>query len=219
MILLLTCEQLIHVGILQDSDQKMLAKLVADRQIYAASYSKGKTVHHQGETCRTLDIVLSGKLVAYSLFDNGSAVTMFEFTGDSLIGANLLFGENHIYPLNIYTISACELLHISSEAVLELLHGYSFTLLFVKALSQNSQGINNKLAMHTQKTLRENILDYLSQQSILQKSTEILLPVSKKELADQLGVQRPSLFREFKRLQVEGIIVAKNRSVRIIRTD
>ena len=88
-------------------------------------------------------------------WDNGSAVTMFEFSEGSLIGANLLFGDHHIYPLNIYTTSPCELLHISSGAVLELLHGYSFTLSFVKALSQNSQGINNKLAMYTQKTLRE----------------------------------------------------------------
>ncbi len=216
---MLSCEQLMNIQILQDSDQKMLTKLIADRQIYVASHSKGKTVRHQGESCRTLDIVLSGKLVAYSLLDNGSAVTMFEFSEGSLIGANLLFGDHHIYPLNIYTTSPCELLHISSGAVLELLHGYSFTLSFVKALSQNSQGINNKLAMYTQKKLRENILDYLRQQSIIQKSTEIVLPVSKKELADRLGVQRPSLFREFKRLQDEGIIVAKNRAVRIIRTD
>jgi CRP-like cAMP-binding protein len=216
---MLSCEQLLSIGILQDSDQKMLARLIADRQIYTDSHSKGKTVHHQGATCRTLDIVLSGKLVAYSLFDNGSAVTMFEFSEGSVIGANLLLGDNHIYPLNIYTISACELLHIATEAVLELLHGYSFTLSFVKALSQNSQGINTKLAMYTQKTLRENILDYLRQQSIIQKSTEVVLPVSKKELADRLGVQRPSLFREFKQLRDEGIIEFKNRSVKLIRHD
>lgn len=218
MIGLLSCEQLKHIGILQDSDQMVLAKLIANRNIYTVSYAKGKTVHHQGETCRTLDVVLSGKLVAYSLFDNGSAMTMFEFSEGSVIGANLLFGDNRIYPLNIYTTSSCELLHISSEAVMELLHGYAFTLSFVRALSQNAQGINNRLAMYTQKTLRENILDYLRQQSVIQKSTEIVLPVSKKELADRLGVQRPSLFREFKQLRDEGIIDVNNRSIRIIRT-
>ena len=216
---MLSYEHLRSVGLLRDSEQNMLVRHLAERQIYAASHSKGKTVYNQGETCRTLDVVLSGRLVAYSLFDNGSAVTMFEFSEGSVIGANLLFGDSHLYPLNIYAISACELLHISSDAVLELLHGYAFTLAFVKALSQNSQGINKKLAMYTQKTLRENLLDYLRQQSILQKSAEIILPISKKELADRLGVQRPSLFREFKQLRDEGIIEIKNRFIKLVRSE
>ena len=144
---------------------------------------------------------------------------MFEFTKGSVIGANLLFGDQQAYPLNIYAMTDCELVHISSDAVLEFLHGYSFTLKFVKALSQNSQGMNTKLTMMTQKTLRENILDYLKQQIAIQESATITLPISKKELADRLGVQRPSLFREFRRLQDERVIVVKNRSISFLEND
>ena len=49
-------------------------------------------------------------------------------------------------------------------------------------------------------------MDYLKQQSIIQGSSKIVLPFSKKELADYLGVQRPSLFRELKKMKDEGII-------------
>ncbi len=69
--------------------------------------------------------------------------------------------------------------------------------------------------MFTQRTLRENIMDYFKQQTIIQKSSVILLPMSKRQLADYLGVQRPSLFRELKKLKEEGIIEINNRTITI----
>ena len=192
-----------------------LEKLIAGNHIYQKHYMKGATVHNANETCRTLDIVLSGSLVAYSLSTNGSATTMFEFSQGSVIGANLLFGENHSYPLNIYCLTDCQIIHIDINAVLEFLHDYNFTLHYIKSISQNSQGINQKIAMFTQRTLRENIMDYFKQQTIIQKSSVILLPMSKRQLADYLGVQRPSLFRELKKLKEEGIIEINNRTIAI----
>lgn len=192
-----------------------LEKLIAGNHIYQKHYMKGATVHNANETCRTLDIVLSGSLVAYSLSTNGSATTMFEFSQGSVIGANLLFGENHSYPLNIYCLTDCQIIHIDINAVLEFLHDYNFTLHYIKSISQNSQGINQKIAMFTQRTLRENIMDYFKQQTIIQKSSVILLPMSKRQLADYFGVQRPSLFRELKKLKEEGIIEVNNRTIEI----
>jgi len=212
----MTINELQNILILSNIDSAVLNKCLTENQVFIRHYAKGATVHHQHDTCNVLDIVLSGSLVAYSLSENGSAITMFEFRKNSIIGANLLFGDNHIYPLNIYSVAACDLLHITRSAVMEFLHDYHFVMQYIKSLSLNSQGMNRKLTMLTQKTLQENILDYFRQQSIIQKSSTIILPISKKELADYLGVQRPSLFRELKRLKDEGIIEIHNRSVKIL---
>ena len=190
-------------------------KYFGENQAFVRHYLKGATVHHQHETCSELDVVLSGNLVAYSLSENGSAITMFDFGKGSIIGANLLFGINNAYPLNIYSVTDCNLLHITQNAVMEFLHDYHFVMQYIKSLSMNSQGMNRKITMLTQKTLRENIMDYLKQQSIIQGSSKIVLPFSKRELADYLGVQRPSLFRELKKLKDEGIIKIDNRSIRL----
>lgn len=208
-------EEITKIPLLSKTDPTLLDRCIAEDRMRVRHYAKGSTVHHQHETCTALDVVLSGKLAAYSLAENGSAVTMFEFQKDSIIGANLLFGENRGYPLNIYSTAACDLLHISQNAVMEFLHDYHFVMQYVKSLSTNSQGMNRKITMLTQKTLRENILDYLKQQSEIQKSSKIILPVSKKELADYLGVQRPSLFRELKKLKDEGVLEIENRSVKV----
>lgn len=198
-------------------DAVALTDFIESNAVFVKNYSKGTTVHHQYDVCKTLDIVLSGTLVAYSLTENGSAISMFEFQQHSMIGSNLLYGENHAYPLNIYSTSDCELLHITQPAVSDFLHEYLFVMQFIKSLSLNSQGLNRRITMIMQKTLRENILDYLKQQSVLQKSSTIMLPMSKKELADYLGVQRPSLFRELKRLEAENILSVENRMIRLIR--
>lgn len=202
-----------RISFISDVTEFNLEKQIAGNHIYQKHYTKGVTVHNANETCRTLDIVLSGSLIAYSLSTNGSATTMFEFSRGSVIGANLLFGESHSYPLNIYCLTNCQIIHIDIHAVLEFLHDYNFTLHYIKSISQNSQGINQKIAMFTQRTLRENILDYFRQQAILQQSSSILLPMSKRQLADYFSVQRPSLFRELKKLKGEGIIEINNRTI------
>ena len=203
------------ISLFSDIKESDLEKLIAGNHIYQKHYSKGVTIHNANDTCLTLDIVLSGNLVAYSLSINGSSTTMFEFNKGSVIGANLLFGVNHSYPLNIYCLTDCQIIHIDINAVLEFLHDYNFTLQYIKSISQNSQGMNQKIAMFTQRTLRENIMNYFKQQTIIQKSSTILLPMSKRQLADYFGVQRPSLFRELKKLKEEGIIEISNRTITI----
>jgi CRP-like cAMP-binding protein len=189
--------------------------MIADNQLFVKNYSKEATVYNQNENCRALDIVLSGSLVAYSLSENGSAMTMFEFSKGQMLGANLLFGDNHTYPLTIYCMSEARLLRVTKKAICVFLHNYNFTINFLGMLSHNSQKLNQKITMVAQKTLRENLVEYLGQQAILQSSRSIVLPISKKQLADYLGVQRPSLFREIKKLKDEGIIDVSNRTINL----
>lgn len=205
------------IPMLSDSDPEILNRCIAENQIFSRKYAKGATVHRQHERCATADVVLSGSLVAYSLLESGSAVTLFEFKENGIIGANLIFGDSDTYPLNIYAVTACVLLHMTKRAVEELLRGHNFVMHYIKSLSTNAQGMNRKFTMLTQKTLRENLLDYFRQQAAFQGSSEFRLPISKKELADYLGVQRPSLFRELKKMKGDGLIDVSNRTIRILK--
>lgn len=193
-------------------DQSMLKQVT----IASKKYTKGLTVHAQGNTCTTLDIVQAGRLIAYALSQNGSETIVFEFEQNSIIGANLLFGNTNLYPMNIYCTKDCELLHIEKCDVELLLHDYQFAMNFIKSISLNSQGMNKKIAIYTQKTLRENLLDYFDALSAAQNSKTITLPISKKQLADYFGVQRPSLFRELKRMKDEKLIRIDNKQISIL---
>jgi CRP-like cAMP-binding protein len=56
-------------------------------------------------------------------------------------------------------------------------------------------------------------LGYLRSLSTEQNSHTITLPISKKQLADYFGVQRPSLFRELKKMKEEGLINIDNKTI------
>ena len=209
--------QLENVFLFNGTDGRVLRRLASEHQIEFKPYEKGATVHRQHDRCVAMDAVVSGSLVAYALAENGSAVTMFEFREGALIGANLLFGDANVYPLNIYAVTACALIRVTKSAVEELLRGYDFTIRYVRALSANPQGMNQRIQILTQKTLRDNLMDYFLQQTRLQGRRDIRLPVSKKQLADQMGVQRPSLFRELKKMKDDGLIDVKNRLIRVMK--
>jgi len=209
-------EELKRVAMLSGADPEALERCVADHQIFGGKYAKGITVHRQHDRCLALDVVMSGELVAYSLAENGSAITLFEFKEGGIIGANLLFADSDAYPLNIYTVTPCTLLHMTKEVVEALLSGHDFAMRYIKSLSLNSQGMNRKITMLTQKTLRDNLMDYLRHQALVQGSSDIKLPISKKELADYMGVQRPSLFRELKKMKGDGLIDISNRFIKIL---
>jgi CRP-like cAMP-binding protein len=202
-----------EIPLFKTLSQSSLENQIKTNQIYQRHYSKGVTLYNANDFCDTLDIVIKGTLVAYSLSLNGSSTIMFDFNKGSFIGANLLFGNAHYYPFNIYCLSDCQIIHLRKNAIDVFLHNYHFTRLYIKSISYNSQGINRKIEMFSQKTLRENMLDYFKQQSMVQNSAVILLPMSKKQLADYLGVQRPSLFRELKNLKDEGVIDVNNRTI------
>ena len=206
-------DKLKSLDLFQDIDSAVLEALISSNHVSIHSYTKNTTVHERDAVCEGLDLVLSGELVAYYLAPNGSETTVVHFEKDSLIGANLLFSEDHKYPMNIYCRKECSLLHIKTEGVSDLLKEYSFVMKFIKAISFSAQGLNQKISIYTQKSLRENIQDYLLALQKSQNSNRVTLPVSKKQLADYFGVQRPSLFRELKKMKDAGMIEVNNREV------
>lgn len=201
----------------REIEDKKIQNYLQQKSISLKCYKSGKTLYNQGEQCETLTIIIEGTASAYSLNENGSALTVFDFKEGHMIGANLLFGNQHDYPFNIYCVSDCQLLHIQKEAVCGLLQDEVFMMEYIRYLSLNSQGMNQKIKMLTQNTLKDNLLNYLRNQAQLQQSQTVVLPISKKELADFLGVQRPSLFRELKKLKEEKIIHIDKRNITLLK--
>lgn len=198
------------------TNKELLEGLITSQQIIKINCYKDKTIYEQGEKCTGIDLILSGKLIAYSLTSYGSETIVFEFIEGGTIGANLLFGNDNSYPLNIYCVEDTTIIHLLKPAVEVLLKETYFAMEFIKVLSSNSQGLNKKIAMYTQKSLRENLKDYLLALSVMQKSKTIYLPISKKQLADYLGVQRPSLFRELRKMKDENLIEVNNRIITLL---
>ena len=201
----------------EDMPIEILKKFCSDNDIYFKEYSKGVTVHNVGAECNTLDIIIDGEIVAYSLHENGNSVIMFTFSKGNILGANLLFADKNRYPLNIYCQTDCKIAHIKRDTVENMLEVKSFRMRFIYSISNNSFMLNQKMLSFSQKNLRDRILKYLEQESIRQASKVIKLSISKKQMADLFGVQRPSLFRELKAMRDEEIIEYNAREISLLK--
>ncbi|MGL5717165.1 MAG: Crp/Fnr family transcriptional regulator [Paraclostridium sp.] len=69
------------------------------------------------------------------------------------------------------------------------------------------------------KTVRECIVDFLIYQYNIQQSNVIELDRSKKELAEEFGIQRTSFSRELNKMKKEGLIDYDYKSIKIINSD
>ena len=71
----------------------------------------------------------------------------------------------------------------------------------------------DKIRTISHKTIRQQIIAFLTYEYHLQKSPVIRLKYSKKELAERLGVQRSSLGRELNKMRREGLLEYDARTI------
>lgn len=179
-------------------------------------FNKDGLIYASGSSCTSIDIVIEGSLSAYSLSESGSENVIFTLQKNSIIGGNLLFSPSPYYPISIFCKKDCTLLNISKQSIETLLAHKDFALFFIKNISKNAQSLNKKVISYTQNTLRENILEYIQELVVIQRHNQVELPITKNELSQLLGVQRQSLFREFKKMSDDGLIKVDNRKITIL---
>ena len=64
--------------------------------------------------------------------------------------------------------------------------------------------LSSKIRHCTQRTTRDKVLSYLSEQAMAAGSTTFYIPLNRQQLADYLSVDRSALSAELSRLQAEG---------------
>lgn len=170
-------------------------------------HKQNSVVYFQNELCSTMDILLEGNIYVQNMDEEGNVLTVAEFSPYDILGDNLIFSNRNTYPMNIISKTDAILLKIKKELVLELCHyDKEFLLKFLSSLSAKTIVLTDKISVMSMKSIREVIVDFLTNEYIYQKSEVIKLKISKKELAERFGIRRPSLSRELKKMREEGLI-------------
>ena len=76
--------------------------------------------------------------------------------------------------------------------------------------------LNKKIKSLSYQTIRQKVLNYILEEYKKQRSDIIKLPLSKKKIAEQLGIPRPSLSRELICMKDEGLIEIDKDKIKII---
>lgn len=171
------------------------------------SYDKNSIIYMQNEICKGMDIVLEGIVSIQKISSEGNVLTINDFTNTDSIGENLLFSIDNKYPMTVIAKSDSKMLHINRDLIIKLCQdNESFLISFLQSLSGKALILSNKITSLSMKTLRQCIIDFLLYESFAQDSARIKLNMTKKDLADKLGVQRTSLSRELNKMRKDGLI-------------
>jgi CRP-like cAMP-binding protein len=182
------------------------------------SYEKDTVVHFDGEKCLKLEIIISGKVVVERIDKEGNLLKVAEFLSDDILGGNLLFSKNPYYPMTVTTQSQTLILEIDKNVLFHLLSKKpNFLKIYLEFISDHAFLLGDKIKHYIKKTIRESIISYLKYESKKQKSNHIELKITKKALAEKMGVQRTSLSRELAKMRKEGLILFDVNSITLLK--
>lgn len=205
-----------HIDLFSDFSSEDLFGLFHSQNYQIKEYKKNNIIYLQNQRCTTLDIILKGSIVVQKIDSNGNVLTISTFTSGDVIGGNLLFAHNNIYPMTIVSKSSSIILHIRRELILELCQeNKTFLIEFLRAISDKTLILTDKIKSISMKTIRQCIIDFLTYEYYIQKNPKIDLQITKKDLAERIGVQRPSLLRELNKMRCDGLIEYDAHSITI----
>lgn len=170
-------------------------------------YRKNSVIHFESEVCKYVDVIIEGEVTVQKIDEKGNVLTIAEFSEGENFGENLLFSNHPVYPMSIIAKMDTILLQVSKELILELCQdNKDFLLQFLNCISVKTNILTSKIQSISLKSIRECIIDFLNYEYRIQNNYRITLQISKKELAERLGIQRTSLSRELNKMRQDGLV-------------
>ena len=188
-----------------------------DGSFRTAAYRKQYITHFAGEPCTRLEIILDGKVAVERIDESGALMTIAEFAIGDILGGNLLFSKNPRYPMTITVKEPAIILEIGKTRLFQLFSDNSEILRsYLEFMSDHTAILGDQINRYVNKTIRESITGYLDYERKKQHSNHIRLSVTKKALAEKIGVQRTSLSRELAKMREDGLIQFDAESIDIL---
>lgn len=200
-------DSLAATRLFKDYPREALETLISNGTCKVRTYTKGQVIHLQNDSCEEVDLVLKGKVLVLSLDSEGHSLIVAVFREKELLGENLVFATRNRYPLTIIAALDSVTISIPKGTILKMCQDDpSFTTAFLAAISDKTGVLTDKISSMALPGIRQRIMEYLDREVKRQGSRTIQLRETKKEMAENMGMQRTSLSRELNRMKQEGLV-------------
>ena len=210
----------LFLGVSEDEISAMLGCLNARE----SEYKKGEYIDHRGDIVGDIMLLVSGKV----------HVQRDDFWGNSNIISTIdigeMFGESCITPRgreilnNVIAIEDSTIMLFDVRRILTTcsssckFHNMVIENLFY-AISDKNRKLVQKLGHMANRSTREKLMSYLSEQSQKQGSDSFVIPLNRQQLADFLSVDRSAMSNELGKLRDEGLIEFDRSRFRLLHAD
>lgn len=194
-------------ALLSALEEITLEGCLSERRMKMTSYSKGTCIHLETDLCTSMEIILEGQVAVERIDETGYLMTITHFGPDEVLGANLIFSRRPHYPMTVSAKTDATLLSIEKTLVFSLCaENPEFLRVFLAYISDHTLVLGDKIKHFVNRSIRDSLIAFLKTEVAKQGTYTVVLPTSKKALADRIGIQRTSLSRELQKMKNEGLI-------------
>ncbi len=196
---------------------KMILEIVPHQ---VKGIGKGEPLAIEGDPCPGIGIMTMGSAEIQRIYATGKSVTIDTLKPGDSFGEIILFSDVSWYPVTIITRETTQAVFLSKAAVIDLCSTHPvFLNNLLRQLSNRIILLNQRIKSLSYQTIRQKIADLLLGEYRRQKNSHLNLTFSRKEMAEQLGIPRPSLSRELALMKDEGLIDFQLNSFVILDVD
>ncbi|NCA91678.1 Crp/Fnr family transcriptional regulator [bacterium] len=193
---------------MQEEEMSSLLNCLSFRR---EQYKTGEIIIHEGDEVHSIGLVYKGSvhIIQDDFWGNRSIIA--RITPGLLFGEVFAFSKNRPSNVDVIAMENCEILFFDFEKVITVcgancqFHNRLIRNL-LNIVADKNFIINTKLRCLSQRTTREKVLSYLSDEYKKSGKSEFNIPFNRQQLADYLLVERSALSNELSKMQNEGII-------------
>jgi CRP/FNR family transcriptional regulator len=198
---------------LAPEDLEQLAKIVHQRKV-----QRGELLFSEGDVAKGFYIVAEGRVKVYKLSPDGKERILHIVQPGSTFAEAAIFGDGN-YPAYAEPLVASRLLYFQKRDFLNLLHNQSqMAINMIAGLSRYLRQFATQVEQLTFQDVPARLAKYLLNLPRAADS-RVVLPISKGQLASNLGTVSETLSRTLRKLSDEGLLEVDGKNIRLCDLD
>ena len=199
---------------------KELRDILKEIPHHIQSYKKDEIVFHLMDQALRVGIILEGRVEAQKSFPNGNQINISVRGPGEMIGFAAVVSQVGVYPCNIVALEPTTIIMIWKEDLLSLMQKDIRILQnFTNELASITYMLQQRLELQSYRGIAQKAAFWLLAQARQTGKKRVHIPESISRWAMLMNVSRPSLHRELKKLEEQGIISCKDSTVTIHNTE
>ncbi|MBQ9037973.1 MAG: Crp/Fnr family transcriptional regulator [Oscillospiraceae bacterium] len=184
-----------------------LRAVLASSTHHIQCYEKGEIIFHLMDQASRIGIILEGRVEAQKSFPNGSQANVSVRGPGTMIGPAASFSSSQKYPCDVVALEPVTVLMFQKEDLLSLMYKNIRILEnFTTEIASATYMLQQRLELLSYSGIAQKAAFWLLTQMRQTGNNAIPIPESVSKWAMLMNVSRPSLHRELKRLEQQGII-------------
>lgn len=207
-------EKLKRCEIFEGVKESTLVELIRSSKV--EKYRSKQLVRRRSQICDELLFLVEGEAVGLFTNSEGQVLQIDHMVAPKLLASAVIFSSEARYPVDVETVLESVFLSVDKDRFISfLMKDEQLLRNYLRQVSDAFLFITDRFYEVAMKNLVQKVCTYLLRLSEKQNSLEVVMDMTKEELAREFGVTRPALSRVFLELQKLGVIHMRGRQVKI----